>query len=223
MQNQNEFLGRAEDFADQFLRYSKNYLPHVARLCLVSTFLEDGLRMWWQWHEQREYMDISWGCGYFLATLFVLINLIGQLGGVFMVLFRKKVEVACGLLLFIVILQTVAYQIIDRYRNNAITFSSLNIVLNTILFQVFQIVIGGLLMALVAVGYKTKLSAFLLVLWLNVFNVYVNAWWSIPAYKPMRDFLKYDFFQTLSVIGGLLMLISLGPGGVSMDEHKKQW
>lgn len=50
-------------------------------------------------------MDISWGCGYFIATLFVVINLVGQLGGVFMVLFRKKVEVACGLLLFIVVLQ----------------------------------------------------------------------------------------------------------------------
>ncbi|XP_076029483.1 surfeit locus protein 4 isoform X1 [Oratosquilla oratoria] len=270
MQSQNELLGRAEDVADQVLRYSKNYLPHVARLCLVSTFLEDGLRMWWQWHEQREYMDISWGCGYFLATVFVLINLVGQLGAVFMVLFRKKVEVACGILLFIVVLQTIAYQILwdvqFLFRNLALVgglalvlaeskkeartifagvpslgenkpktylmlggrillvFMFLTLVrLEFTVMQIFQIVIGGLLMALVAVGYKTKLSAFLLVLWLNVFNIYVNAFWTIPSYKPMRDFLKYDFFQTLSVIGGLLMLISLGPGGVSMDEHKKQW
>lgn len=72
--------------------------------------------MWWQWHEQREYMDISWGCGYFLATVFVLVNLVGQLGGVFMVLFRKKVEVACGLLLFIVVLQVSGAWIWDRNR-----------------------------------------------------------------------------------------------------------
>lgn len=77
----------------------------MARLCLISTFLEDGIRMWVQWSEQREYMDMSWGCGKFLATMFVLVNLIGQLGGCVMVLIQKKVTVACGILFFIVVLQ----------------------------------------------------------------------------------------------------------------------
>ena len=86
-------------------RSSKHVLPHLARLCLVSTFFEDGIRMWVQWSEQREYMDISWGCGWFLATLFVVVNLLGQLGGVTMVMLRLKVDIACGLLFGIVFLQ----------------------------------------------------------------------------------------------------------------------
>ena len=87
-------------------------LPHLARFCLVSTFFEDGVRMWVQWSEQREYMDISWGCGWFLASMFVVINLVGQLGAVAMVLTRYKVDIACGILFFIVILQTIAYSIL---------------------------------------------------------------------------------------------------------------
>lgn len=65
--------------APQFLRVTKQYLPHVARLCLISTFLEDGVRMWFQWGEQRDYIDSTWGCGYLLASSFVFLNLLGQL------------------------------------------------------------------------------------------------------------------------------------------------
>ena len=46
----------------------------------------------------REYMDISWGCGWFLATLFVVTNLIGQLGAVAMVLTRCNFLSTCDLL-----------------------------------------------------------------------------------------------------------------------------
>jgi len=226
--------------------------------------------MWVQWSEQREYMDISWGCGWFLATLFVVTNLIGQLGAVAMVLTRFKVDIACGILFFVVILQTVAYSILwdlqFLFRNLALIGALLLVlaesrvegkslfagvpslgenkpkmylqlagrILLVFMFltllrfemsamQIIQNLVGSLLMVLVTVGYKTKLSALVLVTWLNILNFYFNAWWTIPAYKPMRDFLKYDFFQTLSVIGGLLMVVSLGPGGVSMDEQKKKW
>ncbi|XP_014214336.1 surfeit locus protein 4 homolog [Copidosoma floridanum] len=267
---QQEVMSKAEDVADQIIRKGKHILPTLARLCLIATFLEDGLRMWVQWNEQREYMDMSWGCGKFLATIFVLINLVGQLGGCVAVLGRWKVPIACGVLFFIVILQTLAYSILwdmqFLFRNLALIGALLLVLAESkaegrslfagvpslgenkpksllqlagrvllafmfvtlirfewSFFQIIQDVLGGILMVLVTIGYKTKLSSLLLVLILTCLNYYHNAWWTIPDYKPLRDFLKYDFFQTLSVIGGLLMIVSLGPGGVSMDEHKKKW
>ncbi|KAL7303541.1 surfeit locus protein 4 homolog [Trichogramma pretiosum] len=268
--NQQEVISKAEDVADKVIRHGKHVLPTLARVCLIATFLEDGLRMWFQWKEQSEYMDMSWGCGKFLATLFVLVNLFGQLGGCVAVIGRMKVNYACGVLFFIVILQTVAYSILwdmqFLFRNLALIGALLLVLAESkaegrslfagvpslgenkpknilqltgrillafmfitlirfewSLFQVIQDVLGGILMICVTIGYKTKLSALLLVLILSGLNFYHNAWWTVPDYKPLRDFLKYDFFQTLSVIGGLLMIVSLGPGGVSMDEHKKRW
>lgn len=224
------------------IRNGKFVLPTLARLCLIATFLEDGLRMWFQWNEQREYMDMSWGCGKFLATIFVLVNLLGQLGGCVAVIGRLRVSIACGVLFFIVILQTFAYSILwdmqFLFRNLALIGALLLVLAESkaegrslfagvpslgdnkpknllqlagrvllafmfvtlirfewSFFQIVQDVLGGILMVLVTIGYKTKLSALLLVLILTALNFYHNAWWAIPDYKPLRDFLKYDFFQ----------------------------
>ena len=255
---------------DKALSHSKTTLPHIARFCLVSTFLEDGLRMWVQWYEQAEYLSMSWNCSYSVACAFIMYNLIGQLGSVGMVLLRIKIDFACFNLFFTVLLQTIAYSILwdvqFLFRNFALcgalllvlaeskvedkslfagvpslgenkTKSYLQLagrVLMVFMFltllkfdmapsQMLQNLVGSILMVLVTVGYKTKLSALILVTWLNLLNFYFNAWWTIPTHKPLRDFLKFDFFQTLSVVGGLLMVVVLGPGEASVDERKKNW
>lgn len=92
---------------------------------------------------------------------------------------------------------------------------------------------------MVAVGFKAKWSAAFLVVILSGFNVIANNFWSVHSAHPTRDFLKYDFFQTLcassvisvhrqvwtytlsAIVGGLLLLVNMGPGGLSVDEKKK--
>jgi len=267
--NQQGFVAKAEDIADNVLRHTKYILPHVARLCLVSTFLEDGIRMWSQWGEQRDYISSTWSCGQFLATLFVLVNMLGQLGACGGVMVRKHVDTMCYVLFFIIGLQTVAYSILwdmkflarnlalvgavllllaeSKSENKSRLFAGvpqldvtspksymqlggrilLVFMFVTLLHFTFspldliQNIIGSALMLCVAAGYKTKLSAMVLVAWLFVLNLYQNQFWKYSSTRAMHDFLKYDFFQTLSVIGGLLMLVALGPGGVSVDERKK--
>uniref|UniRef100_A0A8D9FC95 Surfeit locus protein 4 homolog n=1 Tax=Cacopsylla melanoneura TaxID=428564 RepID=A0A8D9FC95_9HEMI len=265
-----DYITRAELFADKVYQATKSYLPTISRACLISTFLEDGLRMWFQWAPQRDYMDSSWNCGYFLGSLFVLINLIGQLGGCVLVLLQKRVPLAVGVLFFIVFLQTIAYSILLDFqflmRNLALVGALLLVLADshqearsvfagvpsigdnkpknylqlagrsllafmyiTLLrfevsfLQIVQDIFGAALMVLVTIGYKTKLSALILVIVLSSLNIYYNCWWLIPADRALRDFLKYDFFQTLSVVGGLLMIVLRGPGSVSMDQHKKNW
>jgi hypothetical protein len=53
-------------------------------------------------------------CFRVLATLFVVINLVGQLGSVAMVLTRFKVDIACCVLFFIVVLQVAGYDISSK-------------------------------------------------------------------------------------------------------------
>lgn len=268
--NQKELLSKAEDVADTVLKYGKNYLPTLARLCLVSTFLEDGIRMWLQWNEQSQYISYSWGAGAYLGTMFVIINLLGQLVPCGFVLIRKHVNIAVYVLFGVIALQTLAYKILwdlrfllrnlslagglilllvenrpdakslfagvptlgDNNPKNYLQFVGrilLIIMFLTLVrmdlnfFHILFNFIGGALIILVAIGYKTKLSALTLVLILTVLNFIANPFWTIDSNKPLHDFLKYDFFQTMSVIGGLLFIVALGPGGVSLDEHKKRW
>ncbi|KAI0293964.1 SURF4-domain-containing protein [Russula brevipes] len=89
--------------------------------------------------------------------------------------------------------------------------------------RAFLSLFGLIACIMVAVGFKAKWSASFLVITLSIFNVAVNNWWSVHSAHPARDFLKYDFFQTLSIVGGLILLVNMGPGGLSVDEKKKNF
>ncbi|GAA6036384.1 hypothetical protein JCM8097_001695 [Rhodosporidiobolus ruineniae] len=82
--------------------------------------------------------------------------------------------------------------------------------------------VSGLVACLfVAVGYKARQSALFLTVVLTMFNFTVNAWWTVHKAHPQRDFLKYDFFQTLSIVGGLLLLVNHGAGDFAVESKKR--
>eukprot|EP00039_Didymoeca_costata_P005758 m.84356 g.84356 ORF g.84356 m.84356 type:complete len:343 (+) comp12961_c0_seq3:105-1133(+) len=83
--------------------------------------------------------------------------------------------------------------------------------------------IAAVLLALVVIGFKTKLSAVTLFIFLFVENLYLNDFFMHSSDENIHDFKKFNFFQALTVIGGLMMLVALGPGGVSFDGEEKKY
>lgn len=271
-QQHQEFMDKAEDFADNLLRSSKKILPMLSRLCLVGTFVEDGFRMWYQWAEQRDYIDTSWNCGWTIATAFVIINMIGQLVGSAAILCQKHVKPMCYTLFVVIFLQSLAYSILwdakfmarslalsgavmlllaeskqearsmfvgvptmDNVQNSPKNLMQLSgrimlvLMFMTLLkytmkpMDVLRNIIGSALMLGIAAGWKTKINSLLLTFWLMIINISMHDFWRHRSGSIMHDYKKFDFFQTLSVVGGLLMLVTIGPGGVSMDERKKMY
>jgi len=87
--------------------------------------------------------------------------------------------------------------------------------------RIFIILIGFISCGSIIVGFKTKFAAFVLTVLLFTYNVFANQFWKFSSHDSNRDFLKYEFFQTLSIVGGLLIIVNAGAGEFSIDEKKK--
>jgi len=72
----------------------------------------------------------------------------------------------------------------------------------------------------VLLGFKAKAAGVLLLVLLAVGNMVMHPFWSVKPH--MYDFTKFYFFQTLSVMGGLMLLILHGPGGLSVKLGSKK-
>lgn len=82
-------------------------------------------------------------------------------------------------------------------------------------------ILGLVACSLVVIGFKARLSASVLVIMLSIQNLIKNPYWRYAASHPSRDYLRYEHFQTLSIVGGLILVVSAGAGKISIDEKKK--
>ncbi|ODV59509.1 protein ERV29 [Ascoidea rubescens DSM 1968] len=87
--------------------------------------------------------------------------------------------------------------------------------------KILLILVGSISCVSIVIGFKIKFSAILLGILLTIYDFSVNFYWSYGYQDPHRDFLKYEFFQTLSIVGGLLIIVNTGAGELSIDEKKK--
>jgi len=101
------------------------------------------------------------------------------------------------------------------------------------------VIIGGLYVcSLIIIGMKSRWCALLLALAMCVTDLYMHPFWlfmfstrtylmegvaGMEGYEvdafTMADHQRYFFFQTMSTVGALLLLMVHGPGKLSMDEQ----
>jgi len=159
---------------------------------------------------------LLFGINYFLRTLSVF-------GGLLMILvdsWVRKPQVMAGLPSIEDKDRKMYFQLAGRVL---LIFLFIGFVFNGT-WDVLRIIValfGFVACVMVVVGFKAKFSATMLVALLSIFNVLVNDFWKLREDHWNKDGARYDFFQVLSIVGGLLLLVNNGAGKYSMDEKMK--
>ena len=102
----------------------------------------------------------------------------------------------------------------DRFVGS---FTSLGLTTPT-LAVVIAILVEVLGSIALIVGYKTRLVATVMAIFTVVASVFGHAYWAVPADQMMAA--QRLFFKNIAVIGGLLILASVGARGISLDALK---
>lgn len=100
----------------------------------------------------------------------------------------------------------------DYMASHGMTFIPLFLVL-TIIIQTG----GGLAMI---VGYRTKLTAFLLAGLTLVISVVMHDFWTLPAGELQTAHETQNFVKNLGITAGLLVTAGLGAGRWSLDSRR---
>jgi len=273
------FMERMEINSNMVLKMSGPYIRPLARLFLLSTFIDDAYRMVTQWDTQVYHINTEWKAEPWVGTAFVVFNLIAQVIPCTFIFFNGIcklpnwfIQMCLLILIFVVLIQSVAYHVLWNmeffFRNLAVigalclvgaeatdpeptkggildtgveaeddaeTADILRLsgrVLVSLMFvtltkfdtysRISLEIVGVILLACIVLGFKTRLSAVTLFVLLVAENITLNDFFMHEPDDHMHDFKKFNFFQALTVTGGLMMLVALGPGSVSLDGEVKK-
>lgn len=263
--------GAIDEWLGELGQPLKPYLPVLGRILVISTFLEDAVRLVTQWGDQTRYLRNHRGIPYIFTVLLLTSNVICMVAGSWSVISKRHLLYGAGALCYCIISQALAYgQLFDLQffsRNISLIGGLLLVVSDAFVQDKRRIGLPGLpqldnkdrtryfklagrvllvflflghlirtkwtvatsllnvvaiaCCVMVAVGYKARLGASLLSVVLFCLNLWTNSYWTLQRNHPNRDFLRYAHFQTLSIVGGLILLINMGAGRISIDEKKK--
>lgn len=76
-------------------------------------------------------------------------------------------------------------------------------------------VVGGLMLMS---GFKTRIAAWILFLYLIPVTVLFHNFWALKGMEQQDNMVH--FLKNLAIMGGLLLLAGTGPGAHSVDERK---
>jgi putative oxidoreductase len=77
---------------------------------------------------------------------------------------------------------------------------------------------GGLLVAL---GFKARLGALMLIIFTVVTTIVFHNFWAYEG--PDRQMQMINFMKNLSMTGGLLLVLGYGAGPLSIDGEDDEW
>jgi putative oxidoreductase len=77
--------------------------------------------------------------------------------------------------------------------------------------------LGGIALA---IGWKTRWVAALLVIFVVIVTLVFHQFWAVDAAQMMNQ--RNHFMKNLSIVGGMLIIMAFGPGGFSVDGRGRR-
>lgn len=106
---------------------------------------------------------------------------------------------------------------ITTYQGSVKYFGSLGIPspeVVVVIAVIIEIVAGAMLI----IGWKTRWAAWALIVYVIIATAFAHRFWQFPEAQQFNQL--NHFLKNFAVIGGLLYIISFGPGRLSVDHRR---